>query len=143
MASYLKVWKSQAMISINQCCVCLNLRKLIIFMSVKFYCLITLISHVAQLLLIHKFYCFRPYPHISFKYVPHNHYVAQLWGWGSISQNVASLNILAHDVKLIVNKYIRVSYWKLKQQIQNPQNINISFSFPITFAGKDNTVIVF
>ena len=64
-------------------------------------------------------------------------------GWGSISQNVASLNILAHDVKLIVNKYIRVSYWKLKQQIQNPQNINISFSFPITFPGKDNKVIVF
>ena len=45
----------------------------------KFYCHITLIcpinliSHIAQLLLIRKFYCFRPGPHISFKYARHNH----------------------------------------------------------------------
>ena len=33
----------------------------------------TKISHIAQLLLIRKFYCFRPGRHISFKYVRHNH----------------------------------------------------------------------
>ena len=44
-----------------------------------FYCLITLIcaiiliSHIAQLLLICKFYCFRKGPHISPKYARHNH----------------------------------------------------------------------
>ena len=36
-------------------------------------CLIILISYVAQLLLIRKLYCVRPGPHISFKYVRHNH----------------------------------------------------------------------
>ena len=34
---------------------------------------IILISHIVQLLLIRKFYFFRPGPHISFKYVRHNH----------------------------------------------------------------------
>ena len=34
--------------------------------------LIILISHIAQLLLIRQFYCFRPGPHISFKYTQHN-----------------------------------------------------------------------
>ena len=56
-----------------------HLRKPITFASVKVYCLITLIypiiliSHIAQLLLISKFYCFRKGPHISFKYAQHNH----------------------------------------------------------------------
>ena len=49
------------------------------FVSVKVYSLITLIcpniliSHIAQLLLIHKFYCFPEGPHIFFKYVRQNH----------------------------------------------------------------------
>ena len=36
-------------------------------------CLIILISHIVKLLLIRKFYCFRPGAHISFKYARHNH----------------------------------------------------------------------
>ena len=36
-------------------------------------CLIILISHIAKLLPIHKFYCFRPGANISFKYARHNH----------------------------------------------------------------------
>ena len=34
-------------------------------------CLIILISHIGKLLLIRKFYCFRPSAHISFKYARH------------------------------------------------------------------------
>ena len=53
---------------------------------VKVYCLITLIcpiiliSHIAQLLLICKFYCFRKVPHISFKYARHNHLRCPMMG---------------------------------------------------------------
>ena len=56
-----------------------NLRKLITAASVKLYCLITLIcliiliSHIAQLLLIRKFYCFRPGSHVLFVYSRYNH----------------------------------------------------------------------
>ena len=66
----------------------------------KVYCLITLIcpimliSHIAQLLLIRTFYCFRKGPHISFKYARHT-----LPDDGrSISRNVAHLNMLVHYV---------------------------------------------
>ena len=51
----------------------------------KFYCQITLIcpiiliSHIVQLLLIRKFYCFCKGPHISFKYMWHIIYVARWW----------------------------------------------------------------
>ena len=51
-----------------------------------FYCLITLIcaiiliSHIGQLLLIRKFYCFRKGPHISFKYARHNHLRCPMMG---------------------------------------------------------------
>ena len=37
-------------------------------------------SHIAQLLLIRKFYCFRPGPHISFKYARHNHLRCPMMG---------------------------------------------------------------
>ena len=56
-----------------------HLCKPITFASVKVYCLITLIcliiliSHIVQLLLIREFYCFRPSPHFSFIYAQHNH----------------------------------------------------------------------
>ena len=43
-------------------------------------CLIILTSHIAQLLLISKFYCFRSDPHISFKYVGHNHLRCPMMG---------------------------------------------------------------
>ena len=62
-----------------------HLRKLNTFTSPELYCLITLIckiiliSHIAQLLLIRKFYCFRPGPHISFKY-EHNHLHCPMMG---------------------------------------------------------------
>ena len=63
----------------------------ITFASVKLYRLKTLTSCIAQLLIqAHKFYCFHPCLHISFKYV---------WdAGGSISRKVASLNILVNDV---------------------------------------------
>ena len=57
----------------------MKLTQTITFASVKLYCLINLIcliiliSHIVQLLLIGKFYCFRPGPPISFKYARHNH----------------------------------------------------------------------
>ena len=63
-----------------------NLCKLITFASVKLYCLITLISliilisHIAQLVLIHKFYYFRQGPHIFFKYAWHNHLRCPMMG---------------------------------------------------------------
>ena len=44
----------------------------------------TLISHIAHLLLIRKFYCFSPGPHISFKYVRHNHLRFPMMGVVSI-----------------------------------------------------------
>ena len=56
------------------------------YTSINFYrldtliCLIILISHIAQLLLIRKCYCFCPGPHISFKYVPHNHLQCPMTG---------------------------------------------------------------
>ena len=43
-----------------------------VYCLITLICLIILISHIAQVL-ISKFYCFRPGPHISFKYVQHNH----------------------------------------------------------------------
>ena len=61
-------------------------RQPITFASVKVYCLISLIcpiiliSHIAQLLLIRKFYCFRKGPHISFKYARHNHLRCPMMG---------------------------------------------------------------
>ena len=61
------------------------LPKPISFASVKVYCLINLIcliiliSHIAQLLLIRMFYFFRPGRHISFKYAQHNHLLARWW----------------------------------------------------------------
>ena len=55
-----------------------------------------LISHIAQLLLIRKFYCFRKGPHISFKYARQSFTLPD--DGRSISQNVAHLNILVHDV---------------------------------------------
>ena len=36
-------------------------------------CPFILTSHIAQLLLIRKFHCFRKVQHISFKYARHNH----------------------------------------------------------------------
>ena len=62
-----------------------HLSKPITFASVKVYCLINLIcliiliSHIAQLLLIRIFYCFRPGRHISLKYAQHNHLLARWW----------------------------------------------------------------
>ena len=52
----------------------------------KVYCLITLIcsiiliSHIAQLFLIRKFYCFRKGWHIYFKYARHNHLHCPMMG---------------------------------------------------------------
>ena len=46
--------------------------------------LIILISHIVQLLLIRKFYCFRPGPHISFKYARHNHLRCPIMGGVSL-----------------------------------------------------------
>ena len=57
----------------------MHLCKLFTLVSVNLYCpvtlicLIVLINHIAQLLLIRKFYCFRPGLHIFFKYARHNH----------------------------------------------------------------------
>ena len=42
-------------------------------LSNTFISLIILISHIPQLLLTRKFYCFRPDPNISFKYARQNH----------------------------------------------------------------------
>ena len=43
-----------------------------------------LISHIAQLLLILKFYCFRKGPHFSFKYAGHNHLRRMMMGEASL-----------------------------------------------------------
>ena len=51
-----------------------------------------LISHIAQLLLIPKFYCFRKGLHISFKYVRQSFTFPD--DGRSISRNVAHLNTL-------------------------------------------------
>ena len=59
---------------------------IITFGSAKLYylitliCLIILISHIAQLLLIRKFYCFCPGLHVSFKYVQPNHLRCPMMG---------------------------------------------------------------
>ena len=56
----------------------------------KVYCLITLIcsiiliSHIVQLFLIRKFYCFRKGAHISFKYTQHNHLRCPMMGGVSL-----------------------------------------------------------
>ena len=61
-------------------------RKHITFASVKVCCIITLtcrnilISHIAQLLLISKFYYLRKGQHISFKYVRHDHLRCPMMG---------------------------------------------------------------
>ena len=52
--------------------------------EVTLICLIILISHIAQLLLIRKFYCFRPGRHISFKYVRHKHLHCPMMGEASL-----------------------------------------------------------
>ena len=72
------------------------LRKLITFASVKLYYLITLISHITQLLPIRKFYCFRSFM------LPND--------GRSISRNVALLNILVHDVINVL--YYQWPKWK-------------------------------
>ena len=61
-------------------------RNLITFASVEVYCVITLIcpiiliSHIVQLFLILKFYCFGKGMHISFKYGRHNHLRCPMMG---------------------------------------------------------------
>ena len=49
-------------------------------LSITLICPIILISHIAQLLLIRKFYCFRKGPHISFNYLRHNHLRCPMMG---------------------------------------------------------------
>ena len=66
------------------------LRKPITFASIQVYCLITLIcliiliSHITQRLFIRNFYCFRPGPHISWKYARHNHLRCPMMGEVSV-----------------------------------------------------------
>ena len=50
----------------------------------NYFNLSILISHIAQLLLIRNFYCFHPGPHISLKYVRHNHLRCVMMGEVSI-----------------------------------------------------------
>ena len=86
-------------------------RKPITFVSVKFYCQITLIcqiilnSHIAQLLLIHKFYCLRPGPHICDIMRDIITGEVSLENGRSISRNVAWLNILLRDVMTLLYHY--------------------------------------
>ena len=49
-------------------------------LSITLICPIILISHIAQLLLIRKFYFPRKGPHISFKYARHNHFRCPMMG---------------------------------------------------------------
>ena len=62
------------------------IRQIKVIKVIKVYCLITLIcliiliSHIAQFLLTRKFYCFRPVPHISFRYAGHNHLRCPMMG---------------------------------------------------------------
>ena len=82
--------------------------------------IITLISHIAQLLLICKFYCFHLGLNISFKYVWHN-YLSSL-KIGEVSLETKLCYILAHDVINLLNYehwtdkrkyfYINTSPWK-------------------------------
>ena len=79
---------------IKQCCsihvfrnsFILILYNIIIFTYSNIHCLITLIcliiliSHIVKLLLIRKFYCFRPGAHIFFKYARHNHLRCPMMG---------------------------------------------------------------
>ena len=51
-----------------------------IYCLITLICLIILISHIVKLLLIRKFYCFRPGAHISFKYARHNHLRCPMMG---------------------------------------------------------------
>ena len=57
---------------------------------------IILISHIVQLLLICKFYCFHKGQHIYFKYAQQSFMLPD--DGRSISRNVAHLNILVHDL---------------------------------------------
>ena len=93
----------------------------------KIYCLITLIctiiliSHIVQLLLIRKFYCFRKGRHIYFKYARHNHLRCPMMGEVSL---VVSRSLLKHTCswrdKLIV-------LWILSTQAKIFLRINDNF----------------
>ena len=71
-------------------------------------CLIILISHIAQFLLIFKFCCFRQGPHISFKYAWHNHLRCPVVGVVSLKHSVIKHTCSWRD-KLIV-------LWTLNRQ---------------------------
>ena len=79
--------------------VCSYLCKLVSFASIKLYSLISFVSHIAQLYLtqVHNLFCFRIGLHIFYNYATPLSFTL-LNVWRSISQNVASLNILGHDV---------------------------------------------
>ena len=49
-------------------------------LSITLICSIILISHIAQLFLIRKFYCFRKGWHIYLKYARHNHLRCPMMG---------------------------------------------------------------
>ena len=79
-------------------------------MSVKVYCLITLIcaiiliSHITQLRLIRKFYYFRKGAHIYFKDARHNHLHCPMMR--EVSRNAAHSDILVHDmINLLYYEY--------------------------------------
>ena len=55
-------------------------------LSITLICPIILISHIAQLLVIRTFYCFRKGPHISFKYERHNHFHCSMMGEVSLEK---------------------------------------------------------
>ena len=69
-----------------------------------------LISHIVQLLLIRKFYCFCKGWYISFKYARQSFTLPN--AGRSIPRNIAQLNILVHDV-------INLLYYEYRTDKQN------------------------
>ena len=76
----------------------------------KFHCRCLKGHHIAQLLLIRKFYCFRKGPHISFKYARHIIYVARWW-----EKYLSKRSPLKHTCSWRVN-LLYYEYWTDKQK---------------------------
>ena len=89
-----------------------------------FYCLITLIcliiliSHIPQLLLIRKIYCFHPGRHIFFKYAQHNHLRCPMMVEVSLERSVVRHTCSWRDKLIVLLKTMYKDCHRIKIIIQ-------------------------
>ena len=87
-----------------------------------------LISHIAQPLLIRKFYCLRPGSHISFKYVSLNILVHDVINLLYYSVSIVNFEQLFPETLQFLGTIYEVIYKKLSSMMENQISVEIFFN---------------